>query len=829
MKKPQLNNDPTFNSALTHWPEMGQQVTFIGLKHCPTKFQIYWNGAISCFIGRDCFGNIFPTQKKYVEQEQDDQLHLTFGYGSTPTFHIADTGQVSQTLMNNYLPIIITSWDDAKFRYEITVFATALNPEQIDSIPEQTLLLARVTIERLNFCPASAAGKRGSILKDFNPPLKWGRSNPAQLWLNFSGYKCLIWPKELPEDKFPIYPRKLFLKKNFIYDGNNQIRARIVAENDARLTFYERYPREQITSPELELADQKGLLTNLLGLELSLGNRKTTSVILSLPYFPIAPKDESFLNRELDSEFEKIIAYWEKEYASDTKIITPEPLVNDFYKSGLHHIYITTDADKITGTVYAKSSPAWYETIWANLAIATAVGLDYRGHHQEAEQYLEPFLFWQSIVSPPNMEGASKEGFFAPPKEYSAIPWVSNHGWTLWGLAEHYRITRDKLWLHRITSQLIAGCNWIIRERNRTKTILPSGEKSAGYGLLPAGTVSDDKGSGQYLCTDAHCYRGLRVCADILQEIGHPEAKRLNNETNEYLQAIQEAINRAVLKTEKVRLENGTLIPYVPNEIHQIKPPDFSPADFWPYINYVDAGPMHLVDAEVLDPNSALVDWILRFEEKYTVANLANEISVNENWCFSIQQPGNVPVHILRNGISVIEPFYAPHATAYFYRDEIEKYLEIFYNQLAAAISHRTLTPIENRFGVWNLPWADAEYCKMLRRMLVQEKGSELFLLHALPRLWLSQGKTIRVQNLPTYFGSISFTVSSEIDHNKIRMNLNPPLRNKPETIYIRFRHPDNQEIKRVLVNKIVWEQFESNKIILKTLREKAIDLEIQY
>jgi len=51
--------EPSLEEALKVWHEMPQQITFIGLKDCLTKFQIYWNATVSCFVGRDCFGNVF--------------------------------------------------------------------------------------------------------------------------------------------------------------------------------------------------------------------------------------------------------------------------------------------------------------------------------------------------------------------------------------------------------------------------------------------------------------------------------------------------------------------------------------------------------------------------------------------------------------------------------------------------------------------------------------------------------------------------------------------------------------------------------------------------
>ena len=319
----------------------------------------------------------------------------------------------------------------------------------------------------------------------------------------------------------------------------------------------------------------------------------------------------------------------------------------------------------------------------------------------------------------------------------------------------------------------------------------------------------------------------MRACVDILKEIGHPDWIRLDKEAKEYLEDIQRAVEEAVKRSDKVELVDGTSIPYVPNEIHQTKPPEFSPVDFWPYINYVDVGPLHLVDADVLYPNSDIVKWVLEFEEKYSITKLKEEISVNENWCFSIKEKGEKPAHLLRHGISVIEPFYALHATAYFRQDNIEKYLEVFYNQMAGAVSHRTLTNVENRYGVWNLPWADAEFLKMLRRMLVQEKGDELLLLYGIPRKWLEEGEKIEVKNLPTYFGNISFSVLSEIENNQILMTLHPPDRNPPKKISIRFRHPLEKEVRGVWVDGREWKVFEKDVVRIDSIISETMELRI--
>lgn len=803
--KPDLNSpgEPSLEAAMKVWPEMPQQVTFIGLKNCPTKFQIYWNGAISCFVGRDCFGNIFPAQRKLSQQFEKDQMHLTFGYGETPCFEVIDRSQVAQSLLDGFLPITITKCQADGTNYSIESFASSLAPDELNNqTPKQALCLSRVVI-----VPAKDSGQK-----------------QGHLWVNFSGYRCLVsTDREKPGDVFPVYGRNLRLEGSRLVDDKEQIRAVFNLPRGSQTEFFEDYPDVENPPSNLRLARHKGLLKNLLHITVPCKPGKKTPLEISLPYFPVTQEHAGYLERDFDREMRKVIRYWQDLYNQDAIIETPDTFVNNFYKAGLHHAFITADKDFDTGKIYAKSSPAWYETIWSNCAMITAVSVDLRGHHAEAESYLEPFIEWQGIRQPPGMKDVSGKGFLCPPKEYSAIPWVSNHGNILWALCEHYRITRGDKWKARITEPVLAACDWIIKQRALTKN------KTFGKGLLPAGTVSDDKGSGQYLCTDAQNYRGLRCAADFLKAIRHPRAGEINQAAIAYRQDIREAVQAAVKRNALVTLDNGRKIPFVPAEISQTKPPTFNMSDFWPYINYIDVGPMHLVDSGVFEGDSDIMRWILQFEDDFTVAHLRSDISVNENWCYSICHKGDTPAHLLRYGVSVVEPFYSPRATAFFENDDIENYLKVFYHQLASGVSRRTLTPVENRYGVWNLPWADGEYHRMLLRMLVYEKGDTLCLLKAVPRRWLEHGKQIHVKNQPTSFGKLSFLLSSKLQDGFIEMTLEPPRRPGPKQITIRFRHPAQKPVKSVKINGEKWKHFEADTVILKEPFDKILKIRVYF
>jgi len=58
--------------------------------------------------------------------------------------------------------------------------------------------------------------------------------------------------------------------------------------------------------------------------------------------------------------------------------------------------------------------------------------------------------------------------------------------------------------------------------------------------------------------------------------------------------------------------------------------------------------------------------------------------------------------------------------------------------------------------------WASAEFVRLMRHMLVFERGEDLELLPAVPPHWLAPGQRIRVEGTPTRFGPVDLHVAAE-------------------------------------------------------------------
>lgn len=252
-----------------------------------------------------------------------------------------------------------------------------------------------------------------------------------------------------------------------------------------------------------------------------------------------------------------------------------------------------------------------------------------------------------------------------------------------------------------------------------------------------------------------------------------------------------------------MQLRDRTWIPYVPSDALSRR----RPMDFW-YPTEVDTGPLHLSRLESLDPRGELTTFLLADHED----------------------------NLFLGGLSMAnEPVYNQHATAWLLRDNVPMVVRAFYSMMACAFSHSTFEPVEHRWGwgqYFGPPSTDGAWFELYRNMLVRETDDgTLFLMQATPRAWLEDRKEIRVQRAPTEYGNLSFSVVSFVKAKKIRTEIEMPLRERPKTLLVRFRHPENQPIRSVRVNRGVWPDFEPEQewVRIPAPSERRYTIEVSY
>jgi hypothetical protein len=98
----------------------------------------------------------------------------------------------------------------------------------------------------------------------------------------------------------------------------------------------------------------------------------------------------------------------------------------------------------------------------------------------------------------------------------------------------------------------------------------------------------------------------------------------------------------------------------------------------------------------------------------------------------------------------------------------------------------------------------------------------------AVPRPWLEHGKQVRIEGAPTRFGPVSFAIDSRSNEGKMLAAVDPPVRNPPEAIALRLRHPRGEPIRSVRVDGQPSTEFTADTVTLRGLGTRTA-IEVRY
>ena len=188
------------------------------------------------------------------------------------------------------------------------------------------------------------------------------------------------------------------------------------------------------------------------------------------------------------------------------------------------------------------------------------------------ETYLETFLATQGMSY---LDGnfASNEGLMQGLDIDAGVPLRSrfrlqprsrlHHGI----LASHYRLTGDEAWLRRVAPKLVAACDFVIRERERTKEYEEGsgGQKPVPeWGLLPAGHLEDNHEWRHWFAVNAHAYGGSNRSPGRWPTSTIPRRAGCSRQRPTTGRISARLPDRAMEEAPVVRLLDGTYVPHVP-------------------------------------------------------------------------------------------------------------------------------------------------------------------------------------------------------------------------------------------------------------------------
>jgi hypothetical protein len=531
---------------------------------------------------------------------------------------------------------------------------------------------------------------------------------------------------------------------------------------------------------------------------------------VTIPSITLAKDEEIESARSLNfnAEAKRVCTFWSGLTAQGTQIQTPEPWINDFYKAHTRHLLVNCFKELDTDYLHAHVGTFHYG-VYPSESVMMISDLDRRGYHDEARRNYDAFLHYQGTVAlPGNFKSAEGEFYGAGGHETGG--YNKSHGYVMWGMAEHWRYTHDREWMAKAAPGMVKACEWVVRERRGMMTTNPDGSKPLEYGWLPAGSLEDVTDFWNWLATNSATVWGFRALADALEDFGHPEGQRLQQEARAYYDDFMRGITESRILCPVVRLRDGTYVPKIPSRLYER-----GRAHGW--LRETLEGSVFLPAYDLLAPTAAETRWILK--------DFEDNLYISDRYGYSI--PAFDMFWFSRGGFSM-QSNLLDGPLPYLWRDDIKHYLRAYFNGFASAFYPEIRMCNEHCLPELGYPRGDhfkssdeAQSTYWLRLMFVNERGSDLYLGQAIPRYWLVNGNKIGIQRAATHFGPMSVQYDSRAAEGTIKVVLDPPARNhvtpdfdpgQPKAVYLRIRHPQAKLLQSVLLNGQPYDKLDREK-----------------
>jgi hypothetical protein len=692
------------------------------------------------------------------------QIRFRFGSGDPPDFRERRDG-TGQSLLDGWMPVVVSQWIDREVKYEQTAFAALLDgpmtgPEERRG-DEDVVAMVRFAIRN-----TTHGSKRARLWLAIAPQ--------EQVELRDGLVVALgrVVPAEPVARQWRVQPYDAPLLRCAVHVGGRGSLAATPYAGEAGAS--QAFPVAMVYDVEL-------------------AGGETHTITLAIPFVSLTDQEDwrRVAALDLDARLGDVVAYWQQYVDAGAQIDVPDGILADFYKAARVHVGISVDKDPASG-LFVVPAATWSYGACANEACWQITMLDQAGHHDRAEAYLETFLRTQGVMG---LDGKflSSEGALQGLDIDGGVPvrggfgYNLDHGVIMECLAEHYRLTGDRAWLERVTPHLVAACDFCIRERAGTQVHGADGRPAPEWGLLPAGHLEDNPEWRHWFAVNAHAHAGLKAIAQILKETGHPEADRLIQEAEAYRGDIRRAVRRAMVAAPVVQLLDGTYVPHIPTRTG-IRGREQG------WIREAAYGALQLLEGDVFDPDEEEMTWVLK--------DLEDNLFVSREW----GRPVDLERHWFSHGGVTIQPNLMDTGVDYLRRGQIEHALRALFNNFASslypdvrAFAEHPVVELGHGVGPFYKSSDEAKALIWLRTFLLREEGDSLHLAQGAPRSWFEPGQSFGVRGLASFFGPVTYQVQSSPTEITARIEL--PDQRPLRELVLHLRRPGRAVIRNVTVN----------------------------
>jgi hypothetical protein len=430
-----------------------------------------------------------------------------------------------------------------------------------------------------------------------------------------------------------------------------------------------------------------------------------------------------------------------------------------------------------------------------------AIALDQQGLHEDAfEGYKVAY------------ENQGDDGDWNDPSGWAHLMWC-HAGFKSWAAIEHYRLTQDQKFLEWIYPRMLACARW--SEKMRAYSRKPyEGEKPLNYGFMPrgmgdCGLWNDKDYYGIFIPHNIWSVYSSLIAADVAQILGKTEYQELKGYADTAYADLLETVRKGSIQEDGYRR-----IPGVAGK---------TSGSTWGALNI--AFPCRLISGQ----DELLEGTLKHIEKQMSPGGMPVHTGWMANGMWAAITLDNIAeTHLLkRNGDTVAKYFYATlnHGTPLYTWCE-ERGQEPNTTECSGDRQHL---------------WTPVAVVRALRDMMVFEDyptvgnttspRSSLQLALGIDREWLGNGNEVGVDNAPTHFGTISYSIkyntSGETVSGSIRFANNEKYP-KPEELVLNIRLPGGRKAVAVQDCPDATIAPNSEAVIWKNPKEKTYNFVIK-